>query len=234
MVLFLTSSPTGNLDGTFIPATGLDERNGFLAKLRSQWPANPRCLIISASPTDYAANDEMCAFFHNAVNSALLPCAAFDVWDNRTEDFSRDALLSYGVVFLGGGHVPTQNAFFHRIGLPNIIRAFPGIVIGISAGSMNCAELVYAEPELDGEATAPSYRRFLPGLGLTALQVLPHHQLLRYSLIDGMRLFEDIVLPDSLGKEFIAIPDGSYVYLHDGCIEICGDYYTVKDGIIYE
>ena len=39
-----------------------------------------------------------------------------------------------------GGHVPTQNAFYHRLRL----RAFSGLVIAWSAGSMNCAETVYA------------------------------------------------------------------------------------------
>ena len=70
-------------------------------------------------------------------------------------------LCAYDVIFLGGGHVPTQNAFFHRIGLREKIRNFDGIVIGISAGSMNSADVVYAQPELPGEAADESYQRFL-------------------------------------------------------------------------
>ncbi len=56
------------------------------------------------------------------------------------------------VILLGGGHVPTQNAFMERIGLKERLRKYEGLIIGWSAGSMNCAEIVYAAPKLEGEA----------------------------------------------------------------------------------
>ena len=34
---------------------------------------------------------------------------------------------------------------------------------------MNCAETVYAQPELEGESMDPEYQRFLPGFGITKL-----------------------------------------------------------------
>ena len=72
--------------------------------------------------------------------------ASFDVWDYRIIDFSKETLHSYDVIILGGGHVPTQNDFFQKIFLREKIQAFGGIVIGISAGTMNSAELAYAQP----------------------------------------------------------------------------------------
>lgn len=41
------------------------------------------------------------------------------------------------------------------------------IIIGFSAGSMNCSEEVYSQPELQGESLDPNYKRFLKGLGIT-------------------------------------------------------------------
>ena len=38
--------------------------------------------------------------------------------------------------------VPTQNAFFHKIRLPELLRDYGGVVLGISAGSMNMAATV--------------------------------------------------------------------------------------------
>ena len=43
---------------------------------------------------------------------------------------------------LCGGHVPTQNHFFAQLGLPGLFHNYHGIVLGVSAGSMNAARLV--------------------------------------------------------------------------------------------
>ena len=55
--------------------------------------------------------------------------------------------MNYDVILLGGGHVPTQNKFFKEIRLREKIKDFDGIIIAISAGSMNSADIVYCQPE---------------------------------------------------------------------------------------
>ena len=50
--------------------------------------------------------------------------------------------------------------------------------------------------------------------------------------VDGLRLFEDITLPDSQGRCFFAIPDGSYFYQDEGCLLLCGESYLVRDGVL--
>ena len=143
-----------------------------------------------------------------------------------------NALGSYDFVILGGGHVPTENAFFSQIGLREHFRDFDGIAMGISAGSMNCANLVYAQPELPGEATDSSYRKFIPGLGLTEYNILPHYHAVKNDLVDGLRLMEDITYPDSIGRIFYAIPDGSYLLQTDFDAAIHGEAYRIQDGQI--
>ena len=110
-----------------------------------------------------------------------------------------DALHTYDFVILGGGHVPTEMAFFRSIGLAEKFEGFTGIAMGISAGTMNCARIVYAEPEMPGEATDPTYERFIPGLGLTEFNILQHYNAVKNDIIDGMRLIEDIAFGDSFG-----------------------------------
>lgn len=229
MILFLTSSPTGDLDGKYIP-DGIDTRSGFLDMLKARWKQPSRVLIITAAPDNAPGNDEMCEFFANACLKSGLSLSCFDLWDSRTENFSREVLHSYDVIFLGGGHVPTQNAFFRSIHLDENIRGFEGIVIGISAGTMNCAETVYSSPEEPGEAVDPSYRRFIPGLGITRTNVLPHYQLIKDSYKDGLSLFGDIILPDSRGNEFVVLPDGSFVLEENGARRIYGPHYIVSNG----
>lgn len=226
MTLFLTSSPTGPLDGSRL-VDSLDAMNGFVEELAAHWQGRARCLIVAASPEEHAGNDQMAAFFAEALERSDLPCAGMDLWDDRTDD--RD-LGTYDVILLGGGHVPTQNAFFRRIGLKEKLANFNGVIIGISAGTMNAAGQVYAQPELPGEATDPNYVRWLPGLGLTELNILPHYQMVRDNRLDGLRLYEDITYPDSVGHRFLALPDGSYVLVENGRATLYGEGYLIIDG----
>lgn len=94
---------------------------------------------------------------------------------------------------------------------------------------MNCADLVYAGPELEGEAIAPSYQRRLPGVGLTDINIFPHFQSLKDDWLDGMRLIEDITYADSVGHEILALNDGSYVLIDDGKVTLYGEAYRIKD-----
>ena len=140
--------------------------------------------------------------------------------------------MRYDMVILGGGHVPTQKRFFDEIGLRDAFKGWDGIVMGISAGSMNCAEVVYAQPEMPGEAADPSYPRFIRGLGLTDINVLPHYQAVKDDYVDGLRLMEEITYPDSRGRVFYAITDGSYVLETGDRKEIRGEAYRIADGQI--
>lgn len=231
MIIFLTSSPTGPLDNSR-EVNGVDEMNNFLVNLKNYWKDNARCLIISAFPADDAANDEMQGGMACAMQRSGLTLSAFDVWDDRTEDYSQEALNSYDVVFLGGGHVPTQNEFFQRIHLKEKMQNFDGLVIGISAGTMNSAETVYVQPELKGEAVNPDFVRYLPGLGLTGTNILPHYQMVKDSYLDGMRLFEEITYGDSYGKEFLVLVDGSYLVRKNSREFVFGEAYRIRDGKI--
>lgn len=228
-IIFLTSSLSGPLDGSR-PVDGLDQMNKFVENLQQHWPENARCLMIAAAPDNATMNDEMTEFFGKAVRKAGLTWQTFDLWDRRTQDFSEEVLHSYDVVFLGGGHVPTQNRFFTEIKLREKIQDFEGMIIGISAGTMNSADIVYAQPELPGESEDPEYERFLQGLGLTKTMILPHYQMVKDNELDGKRLYEDITYGDSYGKRFLVLPDGSYLLRVDGKESIWGEAWEICDG----
>lgn len=231
MTVFLTSSPTGPLDKSRV-VNGIDNKNQLIENLNRHWKADARCLLICAAPEEPDWNDQMRANMTHALTQSGFSFRTFDIWDDRTEDFSEAALCSYDVIFLGGGHVPTQNAFFHKIQLREKLRKFEGVVIGISAGSMNSAELVYAQPELPGEAADPNYARFLEGLGLVSINLLPHYQMIKDAVLDEQRVFEDITYADSVGREFLAIPDGSYLLSEQGTVTVYGEAYRIADGAI--
>lgn len=231
MILFLTSSPCGTPgpEGASLPFV-LDARNALVENLRSCYVKGLRGLMISAYPDGHAWNDRDARNFAACFAHHGMQLVSMTAVDDRHMDTLPALIRDAGLVILGGGHVPTQNAFFQRIGLKAALKDFDGVVLGISAGTMNCAEVVYAQPEEDGEATNPGYQRFLPGLGLTRLNVLPHAQQVRDRRIDGLRLYEDVTFPDSFGRVFYALPDGSYIMQNHAGARVFGEAYAVQDG----
>ena len=231
MILFLTSSPTGAYRSNKPPEfEGFDPANGMVEELKRYWRPQSRCLLIAAFPDAFSENDVMRDYFEGVLKDTGLSAVCLDLCDGRNGKEMAEKLRSYDMIILGGGHVPTENAFFMEIGLPQQIRDFDGIVMGISAGTMNCAELVYAQPEMPGEAVSETYRKFIPGLGLTKVNILPHYQAVKDDYVDGKRLFEDITFQDSMGHTFYAIVDGTYLLQTEQGAEIRGEAYRISDG----
>ena len=223
MVCFLTSS-------IVIPGTEeLNPANRFEEELRLRLPQPCRMLFVCSDPDGHELTDFFAGNVRTTFEEAGFQPETFRILDGRNEDDARDLVMKADLIILGGGHTPTQNRFFQRIGLRDLLKGYDGIVIGISAGSMNSAQTVYAQPENDGESLDPEYRRFLPGLGLTKTMILPHYQMVKDDILDGVRLFEDITYPDSMGRSFYALPDGSYLFCENGKEEIRGEAYLIRN-----
>ena len=226
----LTSSLGGSskVNGIRVPSV-LIQHNGLLDNLKSIWTPNANVLIICADPNDYEKNDSVCACLKESLPMSGLSVSHIDKCDDRNPS-AVDALESINVLILAGGHVPTQNRFMKQLCLRGRLQDYPGIVVAWSAGSMNCADAVYAGPELEGEAIDPFYERWITGLGLTDINIFPHFQSLKDDYLDGLRLIEDITYADSIGHEIIALNDGSYIMLEDGKTTLYGEAYRIKDG----
>lgn len=234
MIAYLTS----HIGGSYkkgrkrIPAK-LSTDNGLLDSLRNRWKKDSNVLIISADPNDIVINDSILNIFAAAFPMSELTINHIEIIDIRNAGLIHN-IADYDVLILAGGHVPTQNRFFEKIHLKNCLKDFDGILIGISAGTMNSAEIVYAQPELNGESIDKDYKRFLPGLGITPLMILPHYQDIKDEILDGKRLFEDITYPDSYGREFYALVDGSYFIVESQSTKLFGKAYLINDGTIQQ
>lgn len=230
MTIFLTSHIGGSVrkDGQRIPSSLITENN-LVNNLKNRWPEHARVLFIAANPNDIEKSESYRNAFLYAFPLHGMAIKTYAVCDCRNEDVV-EQLSDFDVIILSGGHVPTQNTFFQHIGLKEKLDSYNGMIIGISAGTMNCADTVYAHPELEGEAVDPNYQRFLPGLGLTKRMILPHYQMIKDDVLDNLRVFEDIAYPDSYGREFYALNDGSYVISENGVETLYGEAYRIKDG----
>ena len=225
MIALLSSSPC--IYGA--PRAILNPENGFEENLRRCLPENPRCLFIASAPDDPAFTDrvaeEMAACFYEAG----LGFAELYKLDRRNWEDAQMLIWKSDFIILSGGHVPTQNAFFQEIGLRELLKNYQGVILGISAGTMNAADRVYIQPEEPGES-APEFRRFAPGLGITTVNVLPHYQMVKDKYLDGRRLFEDLTFGDSFGECFHVFPDGTYLLVENGKTMLFGEAYRIADG----
>ena len=224
MTLILTGSPTRYGEDRFTTD------NGFLATVKALLPEAPRVLLVSAAPDDRAFTDSVLDGMSLCIRNSGITPACVTMLDRRNASLAPSLISSADWVILCGGHVPTQNRFIHEIGLRELLKGFDGLVMGCSAGSMNCAELVYSHPELPGEAVDPRYRRWFPGLGLTRLQIVPHYYQVRDVVTDGRRLFEDVIFPDSLNHSFYTFPDGGYILVRDGRSTLHGTAWEISNG----
>lgn len=216
------------VNGTRVPSI-LIQQNGLLDSLKSIWPQNASVLVIFADPSNYDNNDSIFACLKESLPMSGLNISCIDKCDVRNPNVVEN-LGRMDVLILTGGHVPTQNKFMKQLHLRERLRDYNGIIVAWSAGSMNCADMVYAGPEREGEAIDPLYQRWITGLGLTDINILPHFQDLTDGYLDGLRLIEDITFADSRGHEIIALNDGSYIMIADGKSTLYGEAYLIKDG----
>lgn len=225
MTAILTSSP-------FVcnaPRAILSPENGLLDHLYRLLPEHPRCLFICSDPDTPDMNDSFAKDVADAFREADLEFSDLWVLDRRNQEDAQLLIWKSDIVVMAGGHVPTQNYFFQEIGLKELLQNYQGLILGISAGTMNAAERVYAQPEAPGES-APEFQRYMPGLGLTNINVLPHYQQVKDAMLDGKRLFEDVTYEDSWGECFFSFVDGTYILIEDGVQMIFGQCSLIQDG----
>ena len=225
MIAFLTSSPC--VYGA--PRAILNPENDFLSNLLSCLPPNPKCLFICSAPDDFGFTDRVSRDMQEAFQEAGIEFSTLMKLDRRNQQEAQLLIWKSDLIILSGGHVPTQNAFFQEIGLRELLKNYQGVVMGISAGSMNAATRVYAQPEEAGES-APDFVRYYPGLGLTHVNILPHYQQVKDYMLDGRRLYEDVTFADSMGKNFFVFVDGTYLLIEDGQTFLYGKAYCLHDG----
>ena len=225
MTAILTSSP-------FVcnaPRAILSPENGLLDHLYRLLPEHPRCLFICSDPDTPDMTDSFARDVESAFREADLEFADIWVLDRRNQGDAQLLIWKSDLVVMAGGHVPTQNRFFQEIGLKDLLKNYQGLIFGISAGTMNSADRVYAQPEAPGESV-PEFQRYMPGLGLTNINVLPHYQQVKDAMLDGKRLFEDVTYADSWGECFFSFVDGTYILIEDGVQMIFGQCGLIQDG----
>lgn len=215
------------MDGPINPA------NGFLDRLREALGNNPlHALFVTTYPDDAPWSEHCSDCMRKAFEDVGFKFASYVLLDRRTAPDVKKLMKQCDFLILGGGHLPTQNTFLYELEMPKLVKKFKGVVLGISAGSMNSARMAYALPEEPGEPHDKNFARLRPGLGLTEWRILPHFYMYRDLTVDGLRMYDDITIPDSwkYGIPFLYFPDGTYLVGQDGKEIVYGEYLVFQDG----
>lgn len=203
--------------------------NGILELMKREIVKQDNLLYIASVEGDFCATDLYFEPFKKSFEMPL-PFKKYVVLDGRNEMDAESLVRDADLIFLAGGHVPTENKFFKKINLEKLLKNTNAVIMGCSAGTMNCEKTVWCPPELEGESLDPNFKKYFSGLGYTDLKILPHYDDYDGLMLDGKNYLEDIVMPDSFVHEIIAINDGSYVLLKDGVTTIFGETYILKNG----
>ena len=226
MKLFLTSSlanPVSTVEGDVY--SKINNKNQLLRNLQNALQATQRFVYIASSPSDYDANDLYSAATLETFRKSGLAFETLTLLDNRYKGDIAEAVLHSDLIFLAGGQVDEQMAYFERLGLQEILSKYSGVVVGMSAGSMNCSELVVCAPEEERQIGRIMKWK---GLGLTSLILEPH-------FLPSVSTPLDLKLREALLKlsktyAFCALCDDSYVYIDDDTTTVYGEAYTVFEG----
>ncbi|MBQ1327268.1 MAG: Type 1 glutamine amidotransferase-like domain-containing protein, partial [Eubacterium sp.] len=222
-----------NQDRDSYIAKPLIDSNGFVDNLKKYWKDDSKILIFASNPEDFPENDFKKERIMDGFSLAGFSVENVNIYDHRNNEDIKKMIHWADVIYLSGGHCPTENKFIKETGLKEALKEFNGIFIGLSAGSVNAAGSVFLIPEEKGEAIDKDFIYFTEGLGLTDINIIPHSEYLKEVILDGKHMMNDIFIPFSYERKLYLLPDGSYFMIKDGETQLFGEAEVLFDGKIY-
>ena len=141
------------------------------------------------------------------------------VVDGRMEkEVVKDAVRAADVVWLSGGDTPTQYQYLLQYELVDILREHSGVIIGMSAGSINLTKMAICTL-----ACGHDKQEMYEGIGCVGFSVEPHFNVNKVS----KELLE-------LSKQYIiyGLCDESLILCEGKTIIFLGEVYQIIDGTV--
>ena len=210
-------------------ATNIDNTNAFVTNLKKHAPKINKICYIASSPSNHQKSKS-----YSDIITESFCMDGFDTKESVIIDYEykgniKEEILSSDLVFLLGGHVPSQNAFIKEIGLKEILDDYNGIVVGQSAGGMNMGKVVYIQPECEEEMLDKEFIKIDTGLGLSNYTVMPHMNRAHTDCLLGVTAYE-MCLEDSKKITHIGTSDSGYILLDENGACLYGESYLFHEG----
>lgn len=187
-------------------------------RLREELTERESIVFITACPNDYAQNDDDCEGMYAMFAEKGMPFMKHCVIDERTAPHEAKELVENAscVFLMGGGVCEEQLDLVRRKGCFETLRDCHAVILGVSAGSMNMAQVV-----VDFHESMEAFE----GLMFTNLTVSCHHD-----LADSWRYEQTLRMSED--RTVYAMEDESAFFLKAGKIDVIGNIYRVEHGVM--
>lgn len=221
MRLFLASNIGGikKENGKKIPVKFFED-NKFLKNMKESIKDCNKFVIIASDPDNYELNDNYLKLDTEILALSGLQFKESVVLDNRNKEDIGNILKNSSLIFLSGGNTFQQNMFLNTINLKDYIKKTDACIVGISAGAINSAEIVFSSPENEEDLTRST---ILKGLDLTTINIEPH-----FDLDNPNKIQMDSIIKESNNRIIYGLPDKSYIFNN----KIYGKCYRIYKGNI--
>lgn len=198
--------------------------NGFggnVAELLNQKiiKRNKFAFVASEFEKIHEKTDGYCRFFLSMFEAIGIHFDEICTVDGRmTVEEARKTVAEADVVWLAGGDTPTQFNYLKKYGLDMIIKSHEGVIIGMSAGSINMAETAICTLSCGHHK-----QEIYSGIGCVDVSVEPH--------FDRSKVSDELL---ELSKKHLiyGLCDESVIVCSDGKYEFIGEIYRFCNGDI--
>lgn len=173
--------------------------------------------VASEFEKNHKKTDKYFKFFLNMFEEKGIHFKEARVVDGRmTAKQAQAAVKAADVVWLSGGDTPVEFAYLQKYGLVDIIKKHSGVVIGMSAGSINLADTAICTRSCGHDP-----QQIYLGIGCVKISVEPHFVLSELS--DELR---------ELSEKYMiyGLCDESVIVCEDENIEFYGEIYKIEKG----
>ena len=182
---------------------------------------NDTIVFIATTFDDYEKND---LYYNNLIKHFKNIDITFNkayLIDNRVaKDLAKDYILKSNIIFLMGGDAKKQIDSVKEYDLFEILKSKEGIILGVSAGSMNQSSRVVYKNDYNNYVIED-----YEGLGYIDINIYPH---LDFNNIDYLKEVFEV----SNYTKTVALPNDSFIRIENNNIDFVGEYYTLQNSKI--
>lgn len=201
--------------------SGLDKVNGFTKKqkefLKKDIKNNMNIVFIASLFDNYERNDIKHKELVKLFNDINIKFNSIYLIDNRIDsNKSKELIKKSDIIFLMGGDPKKEMDSIIEYDLVSDIKTKEGIIIGVSAGSMNQITNVIYKDEIDNNILI-KYK----GLGFFDTNIYPHID------INNKEYLQEIFEVSKYGK-ILCLPNSSFIRIENNKVDIIGEYYYIE------
>lgn len=205
--------------------SGISKEQGFnkvqREYLKKDIKNNDTIVFIATTFDDYEKND---LYYNNLIKHFKNIDITFNkayLIDNRVDkDLAKDYILKSNIIFLMGGDAKKQIDSVKEYDLFEILKSKEGIILGVSAGSMNQSSRVVYKNDYNNYVIED-----YEGLGYIDINIYPH---LDFNNIDYLKEVFEV----SNYTKTVALPNDSFIRIENNNIDFVGEYYTIQNSKI--